>query len=127
MPNIDLTDVIEDDDLSDLFDVRRRDLVVGDNGRGQVSERLHSNIVGIVTPGDPGNIMRKDDASVTSRVITITTKFRLRGTGENFQPDEVFYDGVVFTVKAVKLWNRLGSGFIKAVAESGASYDPPPV
>ena len=127
MADLDFSDVLVDSDLADTFDVHRRLEVVGTDGRATITEQPPVlGVLGIVVPGDPGNLLRKDDSQMTSRVITITTAFRLRASGATFQPDVVLYDGVRFTVKATKLWNRLGSGFIKAAAASENAYDPAP-
>lgn len=125
--DLDFSEILEDPDLSDVFDVKRRDMTVDEaTGRGVLAERLHAGIIGVVTPGDTGELLREDDKAMTSRLITVTTKFRLRGTGDNFQPDLIFYDGITFTVKAVKVWTRMGTGFVKAVASSGNAEDAAP-
>jgi hypothetical protein len=127
VPTLDFTDIIYDTDLSDVFDViRRTETVSTATGRSSVTEEIITGLTGVVVPGDPGNIMRDESGQMTSRLITVTTDFRLRPASLNSQPDQVLYDGVPYTVKAVKLWTRLGPGFVKAVAESQRSYDPPP-
>lgn len=127
MADLDLSEIFSDPDLCDTFDVIRRSDAVDDRGRSSLTEQTISNIVGVVVPGDSGDLLRGDDKSTTSRMITISTMYRLRGSGEGFQPDVIFYDGIRFTVKAVKVWTRLGAGFVKAVAVSGNAADPAPV
>lgn len=126
MPGLDVTELLSDPDLCDVFDVYRRTETVGSNGRSTTTEAVTAGVVGVVTPGDSGDLLRKDDSQMTSRIITISTTFRLRASGDGFQPDVVLYDGVRFTVKAVKLWNRFGAGYIKAAATSMNAADPAP-
>ena len=126
MPFLDVTEILSDPDLADTFTVARRTDTVSATGRSTMTEVLTEDVVGVVTPGDTGSLLRKDDSSMTDRVISISTTFRLRGTGAGFQPDVIIYDGVRYTVKAVQLWNRFGQGFINAVATSGNAAEPAP-
>ena len=127
MPDLDVTEILSDPDLADLFDVIRRTEVVGATGRSTLTEVTTVGVAGVVTPGDPGNLLRKDDSQMTSRVISISTTYRLRASGEGFQPDILLYDGVRYTVKATQLWTRFGAGFVNAVATSMNAADPAPV
>lgn len=127
MSALDFQDVIFDEDLAETFSVIHRNEVVGEDGRSMLSTTRTDGVVGVVTPGDPGNILRRDDNQMTTRVITITTMFRMRPAAEGIQPDQVFYDATTFTVKALKAWNRMGSGFFKVVAESELASSVVPV
>lgn len=127
MATLDFSDVLFDDELSTEFDVIRRAEVVGDTGRSAVVETRHCGIVGVIVPGDPGNIMRKDDSQMTGNVITVSTVFRLRPASEGVQPDIIVHEGIRFTVKALKRWTSMGPGFVKAVAESQNASDPVPI
>lgn len=126
MPYLDVTEVLYDPDLGDVFDVIRRVETVGNDGRPTLVESTVADQCGIVTPGDTGKLLRKDDSQMTSRVISISTVFRLRASGDGFQPDIVLYDGVRFTVQAVQLFTRFGAGFVNAVATSSNAFDPAP-
>lgn len=124
MADLDLTDLLEDPDFASVFDVIRQDVVIGANGRGAPTERRYQGIVGVVTPGDTGQILRGEDAATTSRVITVSSRYRFRGSGDGFVADDIFFDGVRYTVKAVKLWNHLGQGFTRVAAVSTNASDP---
>ena len=133
MALLDFSDIILDPDLNDTFSVIRQTEVVGDNGRAVITEAAPvDNVIGVVTVGDPGNLLRAEDYSTTDNVITISTMYRLRATahidaGDVFvQPDIVVWNGARYTVKALKNWNRLGAGFVKAVAVSSRAADAPP-
>jgi hypothetical protein len=127
MSTLDFSDILFDEELGTTFDVIRRNEVVSEQGRSVVDERTYNGIKGVIVPGDPGNIMRKDDSQMTGNVITVSTVFRLRPAGWGFQPDIVVHEGVRFTVKALKRWTNMGSGFVKAVAESQNAADPAPL
>lgn len=62
---------------------------------------------------------------MADNVITITTTFRLRAVGEGVQPDQVVYDGMVYTITAVKRWGRMAN-MVKATAVSQNAADPDP-
>ena len=126
MPNLDFSDVIGDSDLNTTFSVIQRLETVGAHGRLQVTETRVDDVEGVVTVGDSGNILRLPEGQMTTNMITVTTKFRLCAATEGRQPDVIIYDGIRFTVKALKRWTQLGDGFVKAVAESGNASDPAP-
>lgn len=125
MPRLDLNDLLTDPDFSSPFSVIRQSVTVGANGRATTVEEPIPDLVGVITPGDSGDLLRDDDRVTTSRVITVTTAFMLRGSGPNFIADDIVYDGGRYVVKAVKLWNRLGRGWTRAVAVSATTADPP--
>lgn len=128
MATLDFSDILEDGDVAGVsFDVIRRAAAVNPaNGRSTIVETPFPGQIGAVTPGDAGNLLRQEDSASTSNVITVTAAFMLRAASEGVQPDIIVYDGIRYTVKAVKRWNRLGGGFIKAVAESENASDAPP-
>jgi hypothetical protein len=126
VPDLDFSDILVDPDLADVFNVKRRvDVVSPTSGLSTTTQTLVNNLVGVVAPEDKGSNTRRDDSQMTSRTITVITKFRLRAASDNVQPDVVVYDGVDFTVKSVQGWHRFGAGFILAVAESMNASDPP--
>lgn len=127
MPDLDVTEILSDPDLADIFDVIRRSEVIGANGRPTLGSVKTEGVVGVVTPGDSGKLTRADDSAMSSNLITISTSFRLRAAGLGFQPDLVVYDGIQYTVTAVKRWQRFGAGWVKALAESENASDHPPV
>ncbi len=127
MPRLDFTDIIEDPDLADNFDVARRSEVVDDQtGRSLLSETIIRNQVGSVVPGDPHDLVRTPEGQMTGNCISVISRFRFRASGNGYQPDMILYNGVRFTVKALKRWDRYGAGFLLVVAESEHAADPAP-
>lgn len=126
MARLDFTDVIEDEDLADTFDVVRRYETIDDQGRSNVSEQTYRNNVGSVVPGDPHELLRTDDGQMTGRGISVISRFRFRASGNGHQPDQIVHQGIRFTVKALTPWTHMGSGFVLVVAESEHAADPAP-
>lgn len=125
MALLDFSDLLVDADLAISFSVIRRTETPAGHGRATITEVVTNNVIGIVTVGDSGNLLRAEDYSTTDNVITVSTSFLLRGTAENVQPDIILFDGIRYTVKALKRWGHIGTGFVKAVAVSSQAQDPP--
>lgn len=124
--SLDFSDILSDPDVAgQTFTVVRRTDTVGSNGRSSITSASTPNVVGAVTPGDPGNLLRKEDGAMADNVITVSTTFRLRAMGNGVQPDQIIYDGITYTVKSVKRWGRMAN-FTKAVAVSENASDPDP-
>lgn len=126
MPNLDVTDLLDDDDLADDFDVLRRDEAISDHGRPVITVSTFAGQRGVITHSSPDTLQRRDDAQMTSRVAVIITTFRLRASGDGFQPDQVLYDGITWTIKAVSPYTRFGAGFVECIMESMNAADPAP-
>lgn len=125
MALLDFTDLLGDEDLSSTFSVIRCTETPIGHGRAAITEVVTNNVVGIVTVGDPGGLLRAEDYSTTDNVITVSTAFLLRATAEGVQPDIILFDGIRYTIKALKRWGHIGQGFVKAVAVSSQAQDPP--
>lgn len=125
MANLDISELFDDPDFASSFDVKRRQEVVGTNGRATTTDTLHEGITGSVWPSEPSNQQRTEDYETSFRVIEIATSFRLRAASTGFKADIVIWEGIEYTVKAVKNFTRYGSGFVHATAESVASTDAP--
>jgi hypothetical protein len=125
MPDIDVSELLFDPDIADVFDVVRRSEVVGADGRATVSPVRHRCIVGSVQATGDGGLQRRDDGQMMPRSISIVTVFRLRGPAPGFQPDQIIFDGVTYTVNEIMPMSRFGRGFIEATAISMNAGNPP--
>lgn len=126
MADIDVSEVLFDPDLADLFDVVRREEIVGDNGRPVIKERRHLSIVGVITAQSPADLLRRDDGQMMPRKYSLVTVFRLQGPGRGHQPDDIWLDGQRFTVTEVLPYSRFGSGFVEAIITSMNASNPAP-
>ena len=125
MPLLDVSFLCEDPMLSDTFDVRRRLSSVGPDGRSRVApDQVFSGLVGVVTQQDSGKISRSEDGAVLPRTISVVSRFRFVALEEGSQPDEVLWDGVLYTVQQSLPYSTFGAGFYEALAEYRGPVPP---
>lgn len=126
MAQLDISEILEDPDLCSTFSVIRRDEVLSLTGRASYVETQVDDIIGVVTPGDPGKLLRKDDSQMTDNVITVSTTYKIRASGFGFQADVILYGGMRYTVNALKRWVQMGNGWYRAACTSETAADPAP-
>ena len=128
MPEVDVSEILEDTDIADVFDVcRREDTVSIQTGRSVLTEQHYPDVIGVVLNVEPSANQRTGDSQTTSQVVSVVTRFRLRAAGAGGQPDVITLAGVSYTVTKVLMHTRYGAGFVKAEAESMNAADTPPV
>lgn len=131
MPDLDVSFMLADQLLADTFDVIRRRDIVGNNGRTTPTvEATFANQYGVITAQDPADLMRRDDGQMIPRLIFCASTFRFRGPslGANqngYQPDQISWNGGIYTVKHVLPYSRYGDGFVEVIAESMVAVDQP--
>jgi len=125
MPDLDVSEILSDPDFADTVTIIRRDEHVDNNGRSQTLERKYPGTVAVVTMAAPNDLNRLDVGQIFGAAIKVTTTFRMRGSAEGFQPDQIVWDGGVYTVKALDKYHRFGAGFTSAVAISMNASTPP--
>lgn len=118
MALLDVSEILTDPDLVDLFNVRRRSETVDIHGRSTVSETMFPQIAGVVTAISPNDLDRREDYQSMSRSISVVCRFRLHGETEGNQPDIVVWRGDNFIVKHVDPYPQFGRGFIQAECSS---------
>lgn len=127
MADLDVSEVLFDPDLADMFDVIRNREVVNDQGRSETQETRYRNIIGVVTSQSPADLLKRDDGQMMPRKCSVVTAFRLRGPGAGFQPDDIVLEGIRFTVTEILPFSRFGSGFVEATITSMNASNPAPV
>ncbi len=131
MPLLDVSFMTDDPMLADTFDVTRRLDVVGSNGRTTpTTEQTFTGVTGVVTQQDPADLMRRDDGQMVPRLIFVASSFAFRGAsrlanGTGYQPDQITWNGTVYTVKQIYPYSRFGAGTYEVVAESTSAMDAP--
>lgn len=127
MPLLDVSDVLLDPMFADKFTVTQRAQTIGTNGRVQVTSTVVNNVGGVICMAGPNDLQRLDDNQRMGRVISVVTKFRLRGPSKDgvieYQPDIITWDGDLYVVRLVDKYNRYGAGFLEALAGSIKSID----
>lgn len=127
MATLDVTEILDDEDIASEFHVVRRDEAVSlDTGRATIKERLHGPIIGVVVAKGPDKNQRRDDAQMIDRRISVVTVFRLRAASDNVQPDIIIWDGTRYTITHVTPHTRFGQGFVKAEALAMQASNHPP-
>lgn len=126
MADIDVSEVLFDPDLADMFDVVRKEETVNEQGRSTIKERRYQDIVGVITAQSPAELLRRDDGQMMPRKYAVVTVFRLQGPGKGYQPDDIWLDGQRFTVTEVLPYSRFGSGFVEAIITSMNASNPAP-
>lgn len=127
MPLLDVSEIILDPDLADLFVLVRRNETISAKGRSEVAEVLLPDQVGVFCAATPDDLQRLPEEQRTSRAFSLVTKTRLRASGIGFQPDVVRWAGVDYTVAVLDLYTRYGEGFVQAIVVSMNPADPEPV
>lgn len=126
MADLDVSEVLFDPDLADMFDVVRKDEVVNQQGRSEIKEYVHRDVVGVITAQSPAGLLRRDDGQMMPRKYVLVTVFRVRGPGKTHQPDDILLEGQRFTVTEVLPYSRFGSGFVEAIITSMNASNPAP-
>jgi hypothetical protein len=122
---LDVSFVILDPMIADTFSVTRRAETIDSKGRPSLGSVVTPNLVGVVTQSDPSKLERKDDSGTVPRVISVVTKFAIRGLVAGFQPDLITWNGTDYLVDNVSPYSRFGGGFYEAIAASMTATDTP--
>lgn len=113
MPFLDVTDVLDDPDFQDVFDVVRSAQTVGSDGLAVNTSQTFANIIGVVQPAT-GQMDRAPEGVLQHGSIVIYTKFRLQTGSASQSADEVTYNGSVYVISDQQDWSRFGVGYIRA-------------
>lgn len=125
MPLLDVSFVLDDVMLADTFDVQRRLNTVGSNGRVTATpDEVFLGVGGVVTQQSSSDLMRTEDGQTIPKRIFIASRFQFMAVTSTNQPDEVTWDGVVYTVTSSLPYSRYGSGFYECVAEYRGPIPP---
>ena len=124
MPLLDVSEILYDVDLADVFKVKRRAESISTHGRSVIAETIFESVVGVVTASSPSDLDRKEDYQSYSRSITVVCKFHLRGETTGNQPDVVVWKGSDYLVKHVDAYPHFGNGFFQAECSSMNKTDP---
>lgn len=126
MPDLDVSFVVNDPMLADVFAVTRRTDVVDAFGRtNPVVDAVFPDLVGVITQQDPADLMRRDDGQMVPRKIFVASSFIFRGASVGYQPDVITWNGTEYTVTHVMNYSRFGNGLTEVVAESTVAMDSP--
>ncbi|SRR5258708_11405473 len=132
MPDIDVTDVLDDPMFCELLTIQRRQETVNAKGRATTNVVVIDPApIGVVQPVSDQPLQRGPDQQNLPRLLEVHTPFRLRsasrqGTGEQYQPDRIVWNGDTYVVNKVQDYSRYGAGWVQADCSSDVATERPP-
>lgn len=120
---LDVTSVILDPLFATTVQITRRAETIDGNGRSVIVPTTFADY-GVVTPVSPSSLQRRDDAQLIDRAISFITKTRLWSAAQGYQPDQILFNGVLYTVNDVQPLTQFGLGFVEVLALSMRAQDP---
>lgn len=130
MPLLDVSEVIDDPDFADTFEVIRRVETVNSFGESTVVEDSTEGVSGVVCMASPEDLERLAEEDRQHKVISVVTRYRLRGvskeSGSTYKPDIILWAGSHYEVKWIDDYTHYGTGFVEVLAGSIDYVDPPP-
>lgn len=134
MPWLDVSDIVMDPDLADVFNVVQRPETVDPNtGRASVTYVENYDVVGTVTMENPADLMRRDDSDSAPRLIFVASTFPFRNActenGQQYKGDVITWPqpgapgSTQYTVIKVYPYSRYGAGITECVAQSMNATD----
>lgn len=125
MAYLDVSDVLLDPELADIFTVIRRAEAVSSKGRSTLTPTTIPNVIGVICAAHGNDLDRLDDSQRMGRHISIVTQFRLIGPAPGQQPDNIEWQGDTFVILTIEPYPQYGKGFIQAIAGSVDMIDQP--
>jgi hypothetical protein len=137
VPDIDVTDVLLDPDVSaDTFTVIRRVEVINAYGEPGVTQTVIPNVRGAVYPTGDNSVAREAAFAAQKKSIEVVTPFKLRGVSSEtvgappvttkYLADIIVWAGSQFQIDNLDDFSRYGAGMTVAQASSGNFVDPAP-
>lgn len=117
MPTIDMSEVIDDPDLTESVTLLRRVETLGANGRNTITETSYT-IGAVVTPGTQPGFIRTPDGQAMPNTITVHTSTILQGPAAGLQPDIIQWNGMNYVVRIIYDFSNFGAGFTSAQCEA---------
>ena len=139
MPDLDITDLLSDPDLTDRFAVIRRTRAAGPDGVDVITNTGTFIAHGYIGPAGQSALNRLPDFQLMGKSLECKTTFRLRGPSNtqpkygatvSDAPDLVIWpirDGDTYVVADLQDWSRFGQGFINATLSSIDFIDRAPI
>jgi hypothetical protein len=114
MANVDVTDIVNDPDLTDSFKVVRSVEVVDDNGRAQMQPQTYP-VFGVVQPASGRTLELMPEATRTSENIEIWTTFGIQEASDQTAADEIIWKNRHYVVTHVDPFDNWGAGYVHVV------------
>lgn len=116
MADLDVTEILDDEDFSDVVTCLRGVQTVGSNGLASVVQ-TSTDFVAVVTNGGGDSLIRDPGGSRTSGDILVHSTFLLVAGSDTNDADIIVWKGRRYTVVNVSDWSHFGPGFTAASCE----------
>lgn len=121
MPDLDVSDILLDSDFCEMLTVNRNTQSVANDGMA-INSSTVLNPYGVVTAGNPAQVIRTDSYEAAHNSITVHAyNFTFLNPSNGFSPDTVIWNGDSYLVKKVYNWSKFGTGFTSAECELNTS------
>jgi hypothetical protein len=131
MPMIDVSVALTSLMLVDNFQVIRRTQSVNEYGEVIITPTSLGTAYGTVNTASDNDLKRVADDQIQNKMISVVTKFMLRGVWAGGQPDILVWpnnaNGDNFIVVRIEDYSQIGPGFIQAICASIDTIDFAPV
>lgn len=125
MPLLNVGFMTADPMLADCFSVLRRLDIVASNGRVSANpDQQFQDLHGVVTQQDPSDLIKTEDGQTIPRRILICAQFQFIVEGPGCQPDEITWNGIVYTAVSSLPYSRYGDGHYECIAEFRGPVPP---
>jgi len=130
MPTLDVSDAF-DSSFMDTIVVLRRQVVMDQTGRGQITKTTPMSIQAVVVAASPDDLARLPEGEHMNKAISVYSMSRIQGpsrdeVGIYTHPDQILWHGSIYVVNVLEDYSGYGRGFVHAIATSVQSTDPPP-
>lgn len=118
MPTLDVSDVLDDPDFQDVFDLITTTYTVNPaNGRTVETPVTIPNVVGVVQMDKGRNRDLMAEGTGVAASIEVHTRTRINGGVPGQIADQIIWDGKTHIVTHVDNYSRYGGGYICAYAD----------
>ncbi len=115
MPLLDVTDVLDDPDFNESFNVIRRTRTVDEFGRGVVTEEIIP-LNGVVQPASSRTLERINIGDWKLGGIDVWCRKDIKLNTDGNLPDEIEWGGSRYMVVGDQDWSHYASGYWEVVA-----------
>lgn len=121
MPDLDVTELLTDPDLTDAFTVLQRSQAIGTDGVGTIAVTGSLTARGAVYPAGDSALRRLPEDQLMGKTLEVVTETRLRGPAPGVSPDLVVWpitNGDTYVVADLSDFTAYGAGFVRATLSS---------
>lgn len=120
MPLLDMSDALLSPEIASFVTVLRRTENVNNFGEASNVVQHIPRVVAVVTNPGPNDLKRLPEYSAGDSVISVVTRYPLRGASQvnpvdNYQPDVILWRGAQYLVQDLKDYTAYGAGFVEAL------------